>query len=40
MLKNNLTLAVSVQINPSIKLGFVSVNGPREIYFVDAPRNV
>ena len=38
MLKNILTLAVSVPINLSIKLGFVSVNGPRETYFVDAPR--
>ena len=38
MLKNSLTLAVSVPINLSIKLGFVSVNGPRETYFVDAIR--
>ena len=36
MLKNSSTLAVSVPINLSIKLGFVSVNGPREIYFVDS----
>ena len=36
MLKNSPTLAVSVPINLSIKLGFVSVNGPRETYFVDA----
>ena len=36
MLKNSSTLAVSVPINISIKLGFVSVNGPRETYFVDA----
>ena len=35
MLKNSSTLAVSVPINPSIKLGFVSVNGPSETYFVD-----
>ena len=37
MLKNSSTLAVglSVPINLSIKLGFVSVNGPRETYFVD-----
>ena len=32
------SLAVSLPINLSIKLGFVSVNGPREIYFVDALR--
>ena len=38
MLKNSSTLAVSVSINLSIKLGFVSVNGPRETYFVDALR--
>ena len=38
MLKNNSTLAVSVPINLSIKLGFVSINSPREIYFVDALR--
>ena len=38
MLKNSSTLAVSVPINLSIKLGFVSVNGPRETYFVDSPR--
>ena len=38
MLKNSSTLAVSVPINLSIKLGFVSVNGPRETYFVDALR--
>ena len=31
MLKNSSTLAVSVPINLSIKLGFVSVNGPREV---------
>ena len=36
MLRNSSTLAVSVPINVSIKLGFVSVNSPREIYFVDA----
>ena len=35
MLKNSSTLAVSGPINLSIKLGFVSVNGPRETYFVD-----
>ena len=34
MLKNSSTLAVSVAINYSIKLGFVSLNGPRETYFV------
>ena len=36
MLKNSSTLAVSVPINHSIKLGFVSVNDPRETYFVDS----
>ena len=36
MLKNSSTLAVSVPINHFLKLGFVSVNGPRETYFVDA----
>ena len=36
MLKNSSTLAVSVPINIFIKFGFVSVNGPRENYFVDA----
>ena len=38
MLKNSSTLAVSVLINLSIKLGFVAVHGPRETYFVDALR--
>ena len=38
MLKNNSTLAVSVPINIYIKFGFVSVNEPRETYFVDALR--
>ena len=37
MLKNSSTLAVSVPINLFIKLGFVSVNCPRETYFVDTP---
>ena len=36
MLKNRSTLAVSVPINHSIKFSFVSVNCPRETYFVDA----
>ena len=36
MLKNSSTLAVFVPINLSIKLGFVSVNGPGKTYFVDA----
>ena len=36
MLKNSSTLAVSVTINISIKLGFVSVNCIMETYFVDA----
>ena len=35
MLKNSSTLAVSVPINVPIKLAFVSVNGPKETYFVD-----
>ena len=35
MLRNSSTLAVSVPINLSIKLGFVSVNCTRETYFVD-----
>ena len=38
MLKNSLTLAVSVPINIFIKFGFVSVNGTRETYFVDVLR--
>ena len=38
LLKNILTLAESVPINLFIKFDFVSVNGPREIYFVDALR--
>ena len=39
MLKNNFTLAVSVPIKLFIKFGFVSVNNPRETYFVDALHN-
>ena len=35
MLKNSSTHAISVPINLSIKLDFVSVNSPRETYFVD-----
>ena len=35
MLKNSSTLAVSVPINLSIILGFVSINGSMETYFVD-----
>ena len=38
VLKNSSTLAVSVPINHSVKLDFVSANGPREMYFVDALR--
>ena len=38
MLENSSTLAVSVPIILSIKLGFVSVNGRRETYFVDELR--
>ena len=37
MLQNSPTLAISAPINVSIKLGFVSVNGPRET-FVEAIR--
>ena len=40
MLRNSSTLAVSLPINFSIKLGFASVNGPRETYFVDALRKL
>ena len=40
MLKHSSTIAVSVPINLSIKLGFVSVNDPRETYFVDVLRTV
>jgi hypothetical protein len=38
MLKKKLTLAVSVAINISMQLCFVSVHGPRETYFADEPR--
>ena len=38
MLKNSLTFALSVPINIFIKFGFVSLNGTRETYFVDALR--
>ena len=38
MLKYSSKLNVSLEINISIKLGFVSVNGPRGTYFVDALR--
>ena len=38
-LKNSSTFAVYVPINLSIKLGFVSVNDPRETYFVKVLRN-
>ena len=38
MLKNSSILAASVPINLSIALDFVSINGPRETYFVDRPR--
>jgi hypothetical protein len=38
MLKKSCTLAVSVAINISMQLCFVSVHGARETYFVDAPR--
>ena len=36
MLKNSSILAVTLPINFFIKFGFVSVNSPRENYFVDA----
>ena len=36
VLKNSSTLSVSVPINLSIKMSFLSINGPRENYFVDA----
>ena len=36
--KNSSTLAVSVPINLSIKLGIIYVNGLRENYFVDSLR--
>ena len=39
MLKSSSTLAVSVPINLTIKLGSVSVNCLRETYFVDTLRN-
>ena len=40
-LKNSSTLAVSVPINISIKLDFVSVNGcKRKTYFVDGLRTI
>ena len=38
MLKNSSTLAVFIPISLSIKMEFISVIGPREIYFVDALR--
>ena len=38
MLKNSSIFAISVSINISIKLDFVSVNVPRETYFVNALR--
>jgi hypothetical protein len=38
MLKNSRTLAVSVAMNISMKLCFVSVNGPREPYVLDELR--
>ena len=38
MLKNSSTLTVPVPITISIKFGIVSVNGPRETYFLDPLR--
>jgi hypothetical protein len=38
MFKKSWTLAVSVAINISMQLCFVSVHGPKETYFVDEPR--
>ena len=40
MLKNSSTLAVYVPVNLSLQFGFVSVNGRRKPYFVDAPRTL
>ena len=40
MLKNSSTFAVSVPINLSIILGFVSENSTKETYFVDALRTI
>ena len=36
ILKNSSKRSVSYPINLSTKLGFISVNGPRETYFVEA----
>jgi hypothetical protein len=36
--ENSWPLAVSVTLNISMQLCFVSVHGPRETYFVDEPR--
>ena len=38
MLKNSSILAAHVPINLSTKLSIISINGPRETYFADAPR--
>ena len=38
VLKNSSTLSLSVPINLSLKLSFVSENGSRETYFLDALR--
>ena len=38
MFKNSSTFAASVTINRAIKFGFISINGLRETYFVDAFR--
>ena len=40
MLENSSILTLCVPINLSIKLGFVSVDGSRETYFVHVLRNV
>jgi hypothetical protein len=40
MLKKSWTFAVSVAINISMQLHFVSVHGPRETYFVDETRRL
>ena len=39
MLNNSSAFAISVPISLYFKFGFVSVNGTRETYFVDVPRN-
>ena len=40
MWKNSSSLSVSVRINLSVKLGFVSINGSRDTYFVNELRTI